>query len=161
MGEQGNAKYSKHHKLMEKCIMTSKLHRSYLERELSKTGVFRSQHQLLMYISKFPDASQKDIANHQHVSTATVAVSLKKMEKGGYIIREVDKNDNRYNKIRITEKGQKIVDDSAQTFRIVNDASFRGFSEEELKQLEHFVERIRINLEYEVQQQRGRMDEKI
>ena len=71
---------TRNQKLVEKYIMANKLHRMYLERELNKSGVYRSQHQILMFISKFPNASQKEIANRQHVSTATIAVSLKKME---------------------------------------------------------------------------------
>lgn len=139
------------HKLLEKCIMGSKMHRIFLERELNKSGVYRSQHQLLMYIAQYPDASQKEIANHHHVSTATIAVSLKKLEKGGYISREVDKSDNRCNQIRITAKGQSVVDDSVKVFKKADEALFRGFSEEEKQQLERFVERIRLNLEYLLQ----------
>ena len=92
---------TRNQKLVEKYIMANKLHRMYLQRELNKSGVYRSQHQILMFISKFPNASQKEIANRQHVSTATIAVSLKKMEKGGYISRVTDKDDNRYNQICI------------------------------------------------------------
>lgn len=139
---------TRNHKLVEKYIMANKLHRMYLERELNKSGVYRSQHQLLMYISRFPNASQKEIATRQHVSTATIAVSLKKMEKGGYISRVTDKNDNRYNQICITPKGQAIVEGSEKIFRKVENALFTGFSEEELNQFEEFLDKVRLNLEY-------------
>ena len=58
---------TRNQKLVEKYIMANKLHRMYLERELNKSGVYRSQHQILMFISKFPNASQKEIANRHHV----------------------------------------------------------------------------------------------
>lgn len=143
---------SKKHKLVEKYIMTMKLYRLYLERELSRSGVFRSQHQMLMFISRFPNASQKDIANHQHVSTATIAVSLKKLEKGGYIKRVVDEEDNRFNQICITEKGKEIVDGGIEVFQRAEQVLFEGFTDEEIQTLDGFMERTRLNVEHLLQE---------
>lgn len=143
---------SRQHKLVEKYIMANKLHKMYLEREVNRTGVFRSQHMILMYIARFPNASQKEIANHQHVSTATIAVSLKKLESGGYISRSTDKKDNRYNQICITPKGQKVVEGSVKIFKKVEEALFQGFSAEEMDQFENLIDRIRLNMEYLLQE---------
>lgn len=138
---------SKNHQILDKYLIVGKLHRLYLERELNRSGVFRSQHQLLMYISRFPNASQKDIANVHHVSTATVAVSLKKLEKGGYISRMMDKEDNRFNQICITPKGKAIVDESIKIFQKTENTLFKSFTDEELLMLESFFERMRFNLD--------------
>lgn len=145
---------TKEHKIIEKYMIINKLHHMYLERELNQSGVFRSQHQILMYIAKFPNASQKDIANCRHVSTSTIAVSLKKLEKGGYISRMMDAEDNRFNQICITPKGREIVDNSIQVFKRVEEALFASFSEEELEQFEGFLDRARLNMEY-LMQNRG------
>lgn len=141
------------HKLLEKYMRVIKLHHMYLERELNRSGVFRSQHQMLMYISNCPNASQRDIADHQHVSTATVAVSLKKLEKGGYIKRVVDEADNRFNQICITSKGKNVVDGSKQIFKKVEQSSFCDFTEQELVQFEDYLDRLRFNVERLFQEQ--------
>lgn len=146
-GECPNQSDSKPHSVVEKYIVVNKLHRLYLEKELNRSGVFRSQHQLLMYISRFPDASQKEIANHHQVSTATIAVSLKKLEKGGYISRDMDQNDNRFNQIRITEKGKTVVESSKKVFQKVEDAMYASFTKEELLQFETFLDRMKLNME--------------
>ena len=143
---------SRKHKLIEKYMMTNKLHKVYLERELNKSGVYRSQHQILMYIARYPNASQKEIADRQHVSTATIAVSLKKLEKGGYIRRSADKQDNRFNQICITPKGQAVVEGSFRIFKKVEDSLFQGFGDEELDQLEGLIDRVRLNMEYLLQE---------
>lgn len=143
---------SRKHKLVEKYIMANKLHKMYLEREVAQTGVYRSQHQILMYIAANPNASQKEIATRQHVSTATIAVSLKKLEKGGYISRSADKKDNRFNQICITPKGRAVVEGSIQIFQKVEDALFAHFTEEELNQFEGYIDRVRLNLEYLLQE---------
>lgn len=142
----------KEHELLKKYMNGNRMHKMYLDREVAKTGVYRSQHQILMYIARFPNASQKEIASHQQVSTATIAVSLKKLEKGGYISRAVDCNDNRYNQICITEKGQEVVEESVQIFRKAEEGMFRGFSAEEKELLEGFLDRMYLNMEYLLQE---------
>ena len=54
-------------------------HRCVMERLFNSTGVFQGQHKMLMCISDNDFYSQKEIAGHMKISTATVAVSLKKL----------------------------------------------------------------------------------
>lgn len=137
---------SPYRNLMHTYMGIHRLHRMVLERQFNKTGVYRSQHQLLMYISENPNTSQKDLAAMHHVSTATVAVSLKKLENGGYIKRVVDKQDNRFNQICITEKGKAIVEGSIAYFQKLETQMFEGFGPEELLQLQGFLDRVFQNL---------------
>lgn len=134
------------HHLIDKYIWIAKRHRNIIERRLTDTGVYRSQHQILMCLFDNPNISQKELADNQRVSTATVAVSLKKLEKGGYIRKEVDAQDNRYNQICITEKGKHVVEESTKIFREVEDAMLAGFSEEECRMIEDFFNRMYANL---------------
>ena len=107
---------SPEHCLIEKYIRVARLHRSMMERRLDGTGVYRSQHQILMFVSDNPNVSQKELARMYGVSGATIAVSLKKLERGGYIRRLVDQEDNRCNQICITDKGRKVVEGTALRF---------------------------------------------
>lgn len=143
---------SPYHKLLDKYIYVAKLHRAILERQLSKTGVYRSQHQFLMYIVCHPKASQKEIAERYHISTATVAVTLKKLEKGGYIHRLVHQEDNRFNQISITERGQAVVDKSMKLFQAAEEQMFRGFDEAEQTQLMGFLDRMESNLQQQLKE---------
>ena len=99
-----------------------------------------------MDISRFPDASQKELAEMGHISGATVAVSLKKLEKGGYIEREVDVNDNRCNQIRMTEKGMEVVKHSIRIFQRTETELLDGFTKEEQEQLLSYLARISRNI---------------
>lgn len=132
--------------LVESYIYIARLHRTVLERQLNKTGVYRSQHQLLMYIADNPNESQKQLAQLYRVSTATIAVSLKKLEQGGYISRAVDQQDNRCNKICITEKGRKAVEKSECYFGQIERMMFRGFTQEDAECLQNYLDRIKNNL---------------
>lgn len=135
------------HQTVKLYMRTGHLHRDVLEKEVRQTGVYRSQHQILMYLSNHPEASQKDIADFLGVSTATIAVTLKKLEKAGYILRMSDPKDNRCNRIQLSRKGEEIVTCSHEIFHRVEEEMFFGFSEEEKEELKKFFERMCENLE--------------
>ena len=144
--EKGNGEVSSH-TCIRKYMEIVRWHRTILEHRFSKTGVYRSQHQILMYVAHHPNASQKEIAEQYKISTAAIAVSLKKLEKGGYIRREVDEKDNRYNQIDLTETGREIVYVSETIFNEVEEEMFQGFTPEEFTNLMDYLERINGNLE--------------
>lgn len=137
---------SQEHRLIEKYIRLTRLHRSVTERLLEGTGVYRSQHQILMFVSNSPNVSQKELADMYGVSGATIAVSLKKLEKGGYIERVVDRNDNRCNQICITQKGGKVVEESVMIFRRLESRMFEGFTMEDMELFGSLLDRLAHNL---------------
>lgn len=137
---------SPYRKIVDTHIAISRLHRCVLERQLNRGGVYRSQHQFLMYIVDNPNASQKEIAEKFRVSTATVAVSLKKLEQGGYIRRGVDQKDNRFNQICATEKGMCVAEKSRRYFQKVECGMFNGFTAEDTARLQGYLDRMYQNL---------------
>ena len=134
------------HKVLKALIDAGRAHRNLMERRLNKTGVYRGQHHLLMDISRFPGISQKELAEMEHISSATVAVSLKKLEKGGYIERAVDASDNRCNQIRMTEKGMEVVKHSIRIFQKTETDLLDGFSEKEQEEFLNYLTRICQNI---------------
>lgn len=132
--------------LTQRFIFATQRHRKTMEKELSQTGVHRGQHRLLMHLSRHPDASQTEIASHLKVSTATVAVAVKKLEKGGYITRVIDGNDNRFNKVMLTQRGVHVVDQSKLLIEQIENTMYDGFSEEEKECFADYLERIYKNL---------------
>ena len=124
-----------------------RLHRRAVENKIGKAGVHKSQHMILMYLHrKSGKVSQKDIANHFEISPAAVAVSLKKLETGGYIERNSAESDNRYNEITITEKGKEVVEYSRKVFEEVDEKSFEGISAEEREVLITLLDKITFNI---------------
>lgn len=122
-------------------------HRKIMQHYLDETGVYQAQHHLLMRISHNPNASQKEIARSMDVSAATIAVSLKKLEKGGYINKVMDEGDNRLNQITITEKGNRVVTQSKQIFEATDQRVFEGFTEEEKQTLSSLLHKLNANLD--------------
>jgi DNA-binding MarR family transcriptional regulator len=132
--------------IIGKMIKNNIMHKRIVEKRLEKTGVFQGQHRILMELSALKYDSQKDIAKAMNISTATITVALKKLEKGGFIKRNIDDFDNRLNKIEITEKGMEAVDSSREIFKKLDNEVLAGFSEEEMDNLLNYLEKIESNL---------------
>ncbi len=122
-------------------------HRRVMEKNLESTGVFHSQHRVLMYLADHAGCSQKEMAEAHHISTAAIAVHLKKLEKAGLVERVVDSTDNRCNVITITEKGRAVVEQSYRIFCAVDDCMFHGFSDQELDSFIQCLNKMLRNLE--------------
>lgn len=129
-----------------KMIRTNIIHRRIMENNLEKIGVFQGQHRILMELSENKYHSQKEIAAAMKVSTATIAIALKKLEKNGFINKIMDEEDNRLNIIVITEKGHNAIEKSRQLFDDIDSTMFEGFSNEEKKKFVNMLDRIEDNL---------------
>ncbi|MBO5746364.1 MAG: MarR family transcriptional regulator [Clostridia bacterium] len=133
--------------LVEMSKRTDRMHRRLFENHAVDTfGIHRSQHMTLMYISRHENASQKQIADEFKISAAAVAVTLKKLEAGGFIVRGIAKHDNRQNFINITEKGKRVVRETRRLFTAIDYAMFDGMSDEELEFLMVCSEKMYQNL---------------
>ena len=117
-----------------------------MERLLGGTGLHRAQHRLLMTLSEGEFGSQAELASGLEVSTATVAVSLKKLERDGYIQKSTRKEDTRANFVTLTEKGEKVVLESRKIFEYVDEKVMEGFTEEERAVLRKYLKRMYDNV---------------
>lgn len=109
--------------------------------------VYRSQHRLLMMVGKNPNCSQNELAAALDISPVAVAVSLGKLEKGGYIKRETNLDDHRSNQVAITEKGNQLICKSIKLFDKVECKMFDGFTEEELERFHELMKKAYGNLD--------------
>ena len=131
---------------------TDQLMKRSMESRVKKTGVYSSQHRILMHLKWMQvehqsNCTQVELAKKLEISPAAIAVSIKKLEKGGYIHREPDETDNRALQVSITEKGEQVVKQTLCIFRKMDEDMFAGFTDEELELLSGFLERMYRNLE--------------
>lgn len=132
--------------LVWEIVRVGRGHRKIIEKEIINLGIHPSQHHLLMYLARNGESTQCSIAQAMEVSAATIAVSLKKLEKGKYIEKKNSAEDNRVNFIALTKKGEEVVRQSQQLFEDTDEAIFQGLTEEEKDQFHGFLERIIQNL---------------
>lgn len=125
------------------------LHRRVIEQWATDAGMHRSQHRMLMYLTKCGSTpTQKDLAKHFDISPAAVAVTLKKLESDGYIERGkcAERSDSRFNEIKITELGRNAAMQSRKYFQHVDCEAFKGFTDSELEAFASLLERMQENL---------------
>lgn len=89
--------------------MIAKSFTLYVNHHLEKYDLNASQLQLLFEISNNDNLNQDKIAMKCNVNKGSVARSIKKMEDRGFVIREIDENNRRQNKVSLTQKGEETL----------------------------------------------------
>lgn len=131
---------------IEMMIKTNHLHKALIETKAGTLGIHRTQHRILMHLARHNQLpSQKELAEHLNVTPAAITGALKKIEADGYVERTLG-HDNRYNELRITDKGRELVKKTRVLFCEVDSSLFDGFSEEELNSYVKSLEKIQANI---------------
>ena len=91
-------------------------------------------------------SSQRELSDAMHISPASVAVSLKSLERGGYVEKLPGEADQRRKAVRLTDKGRAALAACHQIFREVDRRMFGGFTPEEMEQVRAFQLRMLHNL---------------
>lgn len=128
-------------------ISIRKLKNRKVSKLLKNIGLYNGQPRLLFHLEETGGCNQKELADFLNVSNATVAVSIKRMEKCGIIKKSPDKNDLRNNIITLTDTGNDVVKKCHHLFRDINIKMYDGFNHEEMVNLENYYKRIIDNLE--------------
>ena len=127
-------------------IQTDRMHKHLLDGSVSKIGLHRTQHRVLMHIARHGKMlSQKSLAEHIGITPAAITGVLKKLEQDGYIKR-VQGDDNRYNEVKVTELGKRVVEDSFALFTKLDTSLFEGFSDSELDGYIGYLKKIQENI---------------
>lgn len=135
--------------MVHKLISTSLIHRYHITKSAQKAGLYYGQPMILEYIKEHTACTQKELADSLHISPASVATSIKRLEKSGYVTRLTDKDDIRKNRLFLTDKGLNILTEFRSICDETDREMFKGFSEEECRLLCSFLERLYNNLDTE------------
>lgn len=99
-------------------------------------------------------SSQRELSDALHVSPASVAVSLKSLERGGYVEKHADASDQRRKSVRLTPKGAEAIRQCYQVFSHVDQVMFQGFTQEEMDLFCAYQQRMLRNLRGELPPER-------
>ena len=103
-----------------------------IQTELSRRGLGTLGQPMILFLLKDKGregriAAQKELSDAMHVSPATVAVSLKSLEREGYVEKLADETDQRRKAVRLTPKGEAAIQRCVQVFEAVDQSMFEGF----------------------------------
>lgn len=136
-------------KLVGELISISVIHRCHITKSALKVGLYFGQPKILEYVKNNDGCTQKELAKAMHISPASAAVTLKRIEKSGLITRLTDENDSRKNHISITKKGVTSLEEFRKICDTTDEDMFRGFTPEEMETLHNLLVRLHKNLDTE------------
>lgn len=128
-----------------------RIHRTMVRAKLAQQGLddLGSPTMLLTLHHQFPPderPSQRQLAELLTVTPATIAMSLKSLERFGYVEKFADPKDQRCKRIGLTPKGIDAVKQCDEIFGEINTKVMDGFSAEEKEQLESYHQRMLTNI---------------
>ena len=127
-------------------------HCAHLAKEQMRSRMERfdmtpTQTHVLLYLHENGATTQTALAEQMRVKAPTANGILDRMEEKGLLVRTVDGRDARRRLIRLTEKGEGLVEELRGQFILAESAILQGFDQAEQCQLKSFLQRIIKNLE--------------
>lgn len=135
-----------YHNAVHNLKRVSLLHRYRITLSLSGLKIYRGQPEILGYLLNHGDCSQKELADSLGVSPASIATSLKRMSKAGFIERTPDENDRRINRLKITSEGRDVFFAGKAECDKLDKIMFTDFSDDEIALFSDMLSRIANNL---------------
>lgn len=130
-----------------------RMYYSLIQSQLAEVGLYRGQPPILMLLYKNDGMSQKEMARALNLSPATMTVTLKRMEKAGLVLREMDEHDQRILRVHLSEKGREMCETGESRIGVVTAELLEGFTLEEQQQLNEYLGRIARNMERVVEKE--------
>ncbi len=113
---------------------------------LDELGVHPKQVPTLMALKNHEGISQRELVDLLRVKAPTVAVTVKRLERAGYVKRGGDETDQRVNRIYLTEYGKQIVEQIPSRMKQVEQEILKGMTPEELLLMRRLLLQMRENL---------------
>lgn len=89
----------------------------------------------------------KTVSDQCGLAITSLTTMLERMEKQGLITRIQDPSDKRKTLLFLTDKARSLKNDYDEVSNQMGDIYYRGFSEDEIRQFEGYLDRVRNNLE--------------
>lgn len=109
-------------------------------------GLVPSHGEILLWLYQNEKMTMKDIAKKIHRSKSTVTVLVSKLEKSGFVKREILNTDNRYSYISLTSKGQNFEPIFAKITEATNEKLYKNISNSDYQILDNILDEVLINI---------------
>ncbi len=123
------------------------LHRQQLQQIMESEGIFWGQLPILEEIRKRGCCTQKELVTTLQVSPPSIATSIKRLVKNGYLQKEISQRDQRCTRISITPKGDEMCIRCREKFDEMDAKVFLGISEHDKQFLYNILLTLKQNIE--------------
>ncbi|MDO7021004.1 MarR family transcriptional regulator, partial [Brachyspira innocens] len=102
---------------------------------------------MFLYHNEQKIINQRDIENFLGLSNPTIAGTLYRLEKKGFIKRKISSEDKRYKEIYLTPKSKKVKEIVFEDIKKNNEIMFHNMSSKEKETLVLLVEKLLSNIQ--------------
>lgn len=122
--------------------MVARLERINFNRAVAEEGLFAGQHKIIMFLKYQGSATIGEIAKETGTKPSTISVSVKRMEKAGFVKRRQSKADGRITEILLTPKGQAVPENIHHKMEAEEKMLTNGLTEDEINILSDLLDKI-------------------
>ncbi len=123
------------------------IRRTILGKEAEKNGLFPGQPGLLICLSKNEGCTQNDVARELGVSPASIASSVRRLSRSGFLEKRINSSDLRCNKLYLTPKGKKAAEICLKEGELFNESILGSLSDSEKEELGILMDKLSRNAE--------------
>lgn len=123
----------------------ARMMRNRFDRLVSDLNVTRSQWALIAVVSKHPGATQRMIAEMLEMSEASAGRLIDRLCADGLLERREHHEDRRARAVYLMPAAEPLLATLAGLARTGEEHFFKGFSQEELEQLQKYLDRLYEN----------------
>ncbi len=118
----------------------SRLVRCRFNEVIAEEGLFSGQQDILFAIVENEGLTSSELSSMVGVSAATISVSVKRMEKTGFIIKKADEKDARIFRLYPTEKAKALPNNIRLKMDELERTLCSGFSREDVLRFSSYLQ---------------------
>jgi DNA-binding MarR family transcriptional regulator len=119
---------------------------SILNGKLEGISIQSGQYDFFYVISLNEGITQKELCEWLYIGKSTTAKVVKNLVSHGYIIKEKDQTDKRFDRLYLTEKGKEIAGRIQETFVDIVEITTKDLTEQEIEQTMGLLKKILKNV---------------
>ena len=124
----------------------SRKSKNYFNQVVSEEGLFAGQHHIIMMLERVGCATVSQIAEEMRTTSATASVSIKRLEKAGFVEKKSSDSDARITKIYLTDKALAVTQRIKSKMDEAEESLTQGLTQEEKYQLSDLLDKVVNNI---------------
>jgi DNA-binding MarR family transcriptional regulator len=124
----------------------TRAHRNEMQHRMTQLGLHLGQELLIIDIHQHPDTTQAELVRRIGMEQPTIAKATTRMQRTGFVERIPDPHDRRVIRLRLTERGQAVVEAILAAWADVEATATNGLTQPEAEQLTRLLHKIHDNL---------------
>lgn len=124
----------------------SKLIRANFNKAVAQQGLFSGQQDIVLALVENPGITLGELAKMLDVSTATMSVSVKRMEKAGFIYKTQDENDARTVRLYPTDKAATAPKKIKAKMDALDTVIKKDMTEKEILEFARLLDKAILNI---------------